>query len=641
MQPPLSRDREASTRGLRWAAAFAIALAVGLVYGGTLSAPLIYDDRLWITWNPSIQHLRSLFAILAPPSGSVVYGRPVLSLTLALNYAVSGENAWSYRVANLGIHILAALALFGVVSRTLALWPAAFSSGFDRILVAFAAALLWAVHPLQTESVTYVIQRAESLMGLFYLLTLYSFIRSIDSPQPRAWEMLSILFCLLGMGTKEVMVTAPIFVLCYDRTVVAGSFAAALRRRGRLYLGLALTWIVPAFLAVGLHGRGVGFGLGYSVWNYALTECWVVCHYILLAVWPHPLVFDYGIDIVGSAREAVPWACVLAALLAATFAAFARRSLVGLAGVWFFLILAPGSSFVPVAFQPMAEHRMYLSLAAITALFAAGAWAWLGRRSLYACLGAAGVLGAGSYMRNADYRSESSLWTSTVLNRPSNARAHLALGSALAMEWRNAEAAVQFKETLQIDPGDFQARRNLGLAYYHMGRAAEALAEYARIAPPTPDSSALHYDIGLALDLEGRPVDAISEYRRALQLDPTDAEARNNLASALFRTGHVDEAILQYGIALTIKPESAQIHFNLALALAQRGGLEKAVDHYREAIRIDPGYAEAHNNLGSLLEEKGDTAGAISEYQAAVRTKPNYAMALANLARLQAAPAAR
>jgi tetratricopeptide (TPR) repeat protein len=638
MQPQIARDSEPSAGALRWAAALVIALAAIVVYRGTLTAPLIYDDRLWITWNPSIQHLASIAAVLSPPPGSVVFGRPVLSLSLALNYAVSGDKAWSYHLANLGIHVLAALVLFGIVSRTLALRPGPFSSALDRTAASFAVALLWVLHPLQTESVTYVIQRAESLMGLFYLLVLYCFIRGARSGEPRAWNMLSIVACLLGMATKEVMVTAPLIVLAYDRTFVAGSFREALRLRKGLYLGLAFTWAVPRFLALGLHGRGVGYGLGYSWIGYGLTECWVVPHYLLLALWPHPLVFDYGTDIVGTLRDVLPSACVLAVLLGVTVIAFVRRSALGFAGVWFFLILAPTSSIVPVAFQPMAEHRVYLSLAAVVAVLVAGAWAAFGRRSLLLFLAAAAALGTATLMRNRDYRTEATIWADTVRWRPQNPRAHLALGSALATEWRNQEAAAQFGETLRIDPGDFQARRNLGMAFYHMGRPEDALAQYRAIAPPTPDSAALHYDIGLALDLEGRTKEAIGEYTRAVQLDPVDAEARNNLGSALFRSGRDVEAVIQYGRALALSPGSARIHFNLALALTRMGGVEKAMAQYREAIRLEQGYAEAHNNLGNLLEQTGDTAAAVAQYEDAVRERPDYAAALANLARLGVPP---
>jgi tetratricopeptide (TPR) repeat protein len=630
-----------SDRALRRAAAAGIALATAAAYRGAMGGPLIYDDHLWITWNPSIRRLWPIAGVLNPPADSVVYGRPVLSLSLALNHAISGNGAWSYHVANLAIHVMAALVLFGIVGRTLAYRPAAFPSERDRIFPAFAVALLWALHPLQTESVTYVIQRAESLMGLFYLLTLYCFIRGVQSSVPRAWHLLSVLACLLGMGTKEVMVTAPLIVLAYDRTFVAGSFLAALRSRWRLYLGLACTWVVPAFLAVGLRGRGVGYGLGFSWWAYGLMECWVVVHYLLLAFWPHPLVFDYGTDIVGSVGEAIPCALLLAALVAVACAAFGRRTLLGFAGAWFFVILAPGSSVIPVAFQPMAEHRMYLSLAAVTALFVAATWSLLGRRSMPVILAAAVALGAATFVRNRAYRSDTAIWSDTVDRRPSNPRARVALGSALALEDRYAEAAAEFGAALRISPGDFEARRNLGLALFHMGRNEEALAQFRGIVAPSPDSAPLHYDIGLALDASGRLGEAIAEYGRAVGLDPEDGEARNNLGSALFRSGRVAEAIVQYQRAVVLKPESARVHYNFAMALGQTGHVERAIEEYRAALRIEPGNAEAHNNLGNIFAQTGRAAEAAAEYEEALRIRPGYAKAQSNLDQLRAAQPAR
>ena len=630
-----------SNPALRWAAGLAIVLATAAAYQGSLAGPLVYDDNLWVTWNPSIRHLWPIAGVLYPPADTPVYGRPVLSLSLAVNHAISGNDPWSYHLANIAIHILAALVLFGIARRTLALRPGPLPGETDRVLLAFCVALLWALHPLQTESVTYVAQRAESLMGLLYLLTLYCFIRAVQSPVPRPWHLLSVLACLLGMATKEVMVTAPLVVLAYDRTFVAPGLREALRLRWRLYLCLAATWLAPGLLAAGLRGRGLGAGLGYSWWDYGLAECWAVVHYLMLAVWPHPLVFDYGTRIVGSVGEALPWALALACLAAVAFAAFWRRTLLGFAGAWFLVILAPSSSVIPVAFQPMAEHRMYLPLAGVIAIVAAPAWALLGRRSLPVFLAAALALAVGTHLRNRDYRSETAIWSDTVLRRPQNARARVALGSALAQEDRHAQAAEQFEAALRIDPGDAEARRNLGLALTHMGRFDEALSQYRSMVAPTPDSAPLHYDIGLALDGAGRLEEAIAEYTRALRLDPRDGEARNNLGSALYRTGRFAEAIAQYQLAVLLKPESARVHYNLAMALERTRRIGNAIDEYRAAVRLDPGYAEAHNNLGSILAETGRSAEAVAEYEEALRIRPGYAKARANLEQLKALRPAR
>jgi protein O-mannosyl-transferase len=528
MHAPVSRDDRASEPLYGRVAEAAIALSAAAVYWNSLAAPLIYDDRVWIAANPPVRRLGSIAAVLWPALPAV-RGRPVLSLSLALNHALGGENPWGYHLANLAIHILAALALFGIVVRTLVLMPERFPAVRDRVLFAFSVALLWAVHPLQTESVTYVSQRSESLMGLFYLLTLYAFIRGAQAPGLGAWSLLSVAACALGMATKEVMVTAPLVVLAYDRTFVAGSFRGALRLRRGYYALLASTWLILGLLSAGLRGRGVGYGLGYSWWSYALSECWAVAHYILLSIWPHPLVLDYGTAIVGGPRDALPWLCVLAVLLGMTVVASARRSALGFCGVWFFLILAPASSVVPVAFQPMAEHRMYLPLAAVILAGVAGAWVRLGRRAALLAAAAALALGLGAYGRNRDYGSETSIWADTVLHRPGNPRARLALGDALSREARHVDAAGQFAEALRLDPGDFEARMDLGLELFKMGRADEALAQYRLIAPPTPDSAQLHCDIAMALERSGRATEAVGEYREALRLDPGLDNARAGL----------------------------------------------------------------------------------------------------------------
>jgi len=512
-----------------WVAALAVCVATLSAYAGSLSAPLIYDDSVWITGNPFIRDLGSLGRVLLPPAGSPVRGRPLLSLSFALNYAAGGENPFGYHLANLAIHVAAALALLGVVRRTLDRLPGAFPTAADRLFPALGAALLWAVHPLQTESVTYVSQRAESLMGLLYLLTLYAFIRSAEPGGGRRWAWLCVAACLLGMATKEVMATALLVVLAYDRTFVSGTIRAALRKRWVLYGALCLTWLLPAALAAGFRARGIGPGMGYSGWSYGLVESWVIGHYVVLSLWPFPLVLDYGTAPVEAARQAAPWALALLALLGASLVAFLRRSAAGFAAAWFFLILAPTSSVIPVAFQPMAEHRMYLPLAAVTSLAAAGAWALLGRRSLLVVAPAALALFTGTFLRNRDYRDEVTIWEDTVKRVPLNERAQLALGGALARAHRDADAAAAFAQALSLDPGDLEARMDLGCSLYRQGRPAEALAQYRAIAPPSPDSALLHLYQGMALEALGQREPAAREYAIAARIDPSDPRAPERL----------------------------------------------------------------------------------------------------------------
>ena len=359
---------------------------------------------------------------------------------------------WGYHATNLAIHLAAALLLFGLLRRTFLLPAMRDGWGAAATPLALAVALLWAVHPLQTESVTYVVQRAESLVGLFYLLTLYGLVRGATAARPLGWYAVSALACLLGMASKEVMVSAPLVALLYDRTFLAGSFREALRRRYGLYLALAATWLLLAWLVAAAAGRGgtAGFGQGVGCWAYFGTQFGAIVHYLRLSAWPSPLVLDYGDGLARTAAEIVPYAIVVGLLALATVAALWQWPKAGFLGACFFALLAPTSSIVPVVTQTIAEHRMYLPLAAVVAAAVLGGYAacrglarrgWLSRPAaglLFGCAAAAAgvTLGTLTFQRNKDYRSGLSIWQDTAAKAPHNARAQCNLGVALMARGR-------------------------------------------------------------------------------------------------------------------------------------------------------------------------------------------------------------
>ena len=250
-----------------------------LVYANSFNGVFLFDDAPHIVHNERIQHLRPLAGLL---SGQ----RPIIDLSLAINYALGKLNVWGYHAINLGIHLLAALALYGVIRRTLSRNQLADRFGSSSGPLAAVAALIWAVHPLQTQSVTYIIQRSESLMGLFYLLALYCLIRSVDSVRRRVWQLAAVACCASGMGSKAVMVTAPLVLFLYDWVFLSKSAAIAARRRWTLYLGLAATWGVPWLTGVAggvlnpsTRGASVGFGFkGIMPLDYFLTQFGVIVH---------------------------------------------------------------------------------------------------------------------------------------------------------------------------------------------------------------------------------------------------------------------------------------------------------------------------------------------------------------------------
>ena len=687
-----------------------ILAAVG-AYWNSFNVPFLMDDKSSISDNSSIQHLGQIGEVLSPPAGMTT-GRPLLNLTFALNYAAGDLSVQGYHIVNLLIHICAGLTLLGIVRRTLLLPGLRHRYGEAALPLAACVGLLWTLHPLQTESVTYISQRAESLMGLFYLLTLYCFIRAVagrgrrteprqgrqsDTPPgcppntagygdpalqqsavggSNLWLGLSVAACFCGMATKQVMVTAPVLVLFYDRAFASGSFRAALANRRWYYASLMATWLL---LGVLMHrwpptAVSVGFQAGVSWMTYALTELRVVTDYVKLAFWPHPLVFDYGSEILANGPlEVMTYALVITLVLIAVALVWRRSPMAGFVGCWFFLILAPTSTVVPIAGQPMAESRMYLPLAAVVVIVTLLGYA-LGQRRVFVALGVMVVgLGALTARRNHDYRSEVSIWEDTVARQPQSSRghgnfgvaleampgrlpdaiahyetalrlrpnyaeAHYNLANALAtMPGRLPDAIAHYEASLRLKPDVAEVQNNLGIALAKMpGRMAGAIAHYEAALRLKPTYAEAHYNLAIALaEIPGRLPEAIANYEEALRLKPTYAEAHSNLAKAIAgMPGRIPEAIAHNEEALRLKPNCAEAHYNLAnIFVGMPGRLTDAIAHYEEAVRLNPNLAEVHNNLGAALAKvPGRSREAIPCYEQALRLNPDYAEAHYNLA---------
>jgi tetratricopeptide (TPR) repeat protein len=556
-----------------------VAAGIG-AYHNSFQGPFILDDAVSIVENPYIHHLWPIWDALLPPAKSLVGGRPIVNLSLAVNYALGGMDVWGYHAFNLAVHVLAGLTLYGIVRRTLLRPVLRAHFGASALPLAVAVAVLWVVHPLQTEAVTYLSQRCESLMGLFYLLSLYGFIRGAESPRSLGWFSLSMVASYLGVASKEAMVTAPLMVLLYDRAFVSGSFREAWSRHWRLYLGLASSWLWLGYLMAGLHTRGVGYGLGSTWWGYALTECRAVVQYLRLAVWPHPLILDYGeYEPAGSLAAVAPYALILAVLATGVLFALKRWPAIAFVGAWFFVILAPTSSVVPIVGSPMAEHRMYLPLAAVVTAVTIGGFMlgknllvtqpWASRILAYGISGAVvALLTTLTIQRNRDYLSEVAIWQDTLAKCPNNPRAH--------------------------------------------------------------------YNMGLLLQRAGQMEGAAEQWEEALRIKPDYADAHYNLGLALVQEGQMQAAIQQWEQTLQFKPDFAEAHYNLGLAFAQAGRVPEAIEHWEQALRIKPDYVEAHYNLGVALENAGRLAEAVRRYEQTLKIQPDYVAAQKGLARLHA-----
>ena len=616
-----------------------IIFAVAAAYWNSLRAPFLFDDTGAVLNNPTIRRLASWEAFTPPSDGSTTTGRPLVNFSFALNYAVGGENVWGYHALNVAIHAFAALTLMGLVRRTLLGPQLREQWGGAAPPVALAVALLWALHPLQTESVVCIAQRTESLCSLFYLLTLYGFVRATDENDDsarrasRIWFAVAVASCLCGMATKEVMVTAPLIVLLYDRTFGAGNFSTALRQRRGFYAALAATWLLLAFLlwrSGGARGAAAGFGLGVSWWTYLLKQCEALGLYLKLSVWPNPLVLDYGTAVARSLSE-VWWQGVLVVtLLGATGWALVRRPVAGFLGAWFFLILAPSSSVVPLITQTMAEHRMYLPLAAIVGLAVTTLHRRLGPRFIWPCGALALAFLALVVARNRDYRDTVIIWQDNVSKRPAVARGHNNLAWALQQRGRSAQANESFARAVALEPGYITAHYSWGVALLDQQRIPEAIAQFEQAVALAPNHADAHVNLGNALMQVRRAADAIPHYETALRLSP-GLDAHYNLGVALLELGRAEEAQQHLSAALRLSPQRADTQAQLGRATELSGRLAEAESHYAEALRLAPDHVLAHRRLGLLLARSDRLEPAAEHFRAVVRLQPDDADAHANL----------
>jgi tetratricopeptide (TPR) repeat protein len=634
MTPLSPPDRTVFRRGTLFGAGL-IVLAALTAYHDSFRGPFVFDDHCSIVANRTVRRLWPIGPVLLPPAdGSAVDRRPVVNFSVALNYALGGTSVWGYHLLNFLAHTIAALILFGVIRRSLRLPALAQPFGGAATPLALVAALIWAVHPLQTNAVTYIIQRTEVLAGLFYLLTLYCTIRGATAeggdreqgigdrnrssiphapsplpcplspvPCPLSWYAGAVAACLAALGSKESAVSAPVVVLVYDRLFLSRSWRELWRRRWGLYLGLAATWGLTALLlardwlaspprpwAIAQQGNVAGTWL-----EYALLQFESITLYLRLCFWPAPLILDYGPAAVEGPTQVLPYAALVTALILGTALALRRRAALGFLGVWFFAILAPSSGVVPITPECAAEKRMYLPLAAVVLAMVAGAYR-LGRRYVARAGGGKHVSGGRD-------------------DRVDNLRCYRAKLLAYGM----AATAVAMLAL-------WSARRNRDY------RTEQVI--WQDTAEKRPNSARAQYALGVVQASAGQGAAAIRHYRRSLELNPYYAPAHNNLGAALYEAGQVEEAIGHFVQAIGWDPDYPPPQANLAQALAGLGRWEEALAHCRRAVELDPDFAAAHNKLGTILLRLGRESEAIAHYRQAMRLDPGLAEARDNLRHL-------
>ncbi len=574
-----------------WTRVFLLVIVGILVFLNSFGGRYLFDDEKWLEDD----RIRQVW----PLKYSFRNPRAIFYFSMALNYAASGYQPWSYHAVNILIHLLAAVTLFGIVYRTLNNLRGSPVSQPASCWLAFLIAVTWMIHPLQTQSVTYIVQRAESLAGFFVLFSLYAYIRGVDSQKTpesakssRLWFLASVASCLFGFHTKSITIGLPIIILLYDWVFLDGPLKQRLAKRLPVYLGILLVWIPTLVRDIGRGlytdpSRSTGFGnKGPSALEYALTQPGVIGYFLRLSFWPHPLCLDYwDWPIVRSAWEILPHALFLIVLFAGTLVALWKRSWLGFVGAWFFLILAPTSSFMPLRDLAF-EHRMYLPLASVVTILVVGGYFALKllvknfpnsevRIYRWVRIGVVCVIATLSLRtiaRNNDYSDPYRFWKTELEYRPNNLRAYINFGNAC------------------IDVGEY---KNAEKHYRHV-LAAKKLEDERQ-------QKKAHYNLGLALLYQHRFDEATQVLQKRLEIE-LDASTSATLCFLCWLDNDLEKSAYYIQKAIQENDEKAFYHCSYAYILNELGQATKANQEKQNCLALDSQWPkkaldQAWNNL--------------------------------------------
>lgn len=635
-----------------------IAVVAAAIYVPFHSNPYVFDDFPAIVSNPFIRVPWPIDMGMSAPYQSPLAGRPIVAYSFTLNFAISKLAPWSYRLTNLGIHLANCLLLMMILNHALRGLAWNRKGWFIAAVV-----LIWTVHPMLVDAVSYITQRTELMLALFLLLSLWLAIRGWLSSRPYAWLLASVAACAFGMVTKENMVAAPLLILLYHRAFVAKSWSEIFKRYWPFYAALAATWIILAInVSAGHRSLSVGFDLGIRWWEYFRLECKVLIWYLSMAIFPRHFSIHHEIFPPTHWWEYVPQLLVLCTMLATTLWALQRHPKWAFPGVVFFLILGPSSSFVPITTEPMAERRMYLPLLAVLVILGLGV-GWLLHRFMSQRIGSgpgvgwkkilhpqrsvvvgtifvallAAALSRASVEHLTHWSTTDGPWREVLSVYPESSWAYNNLGAAMVGQNKPDEAMQYFFKVLRIDPGHDKAPSNIASLLIYRGdyELAEAIlrGEIDRVNDPAFSLGLL----GLAIASQDRIEDAIPYYEKSIQMNPTDLGVQNNLAVALDQVGRGDEAIRILQQAVGYEPSYALSRINLARLLAREEHFDEALSHLYVVLMHHPdsAFAAQMNDVaGAIWMIKDQPDVAYEHYVKAIEDAPDNAVIQARYVRV-------
>jgi tetratricopeptide (TPR) repeat protein len=605
------------------------------VYLPALHGDWIWDDEWYITKNPLLQDPGALWKIWFVPGSWVEY-YPIHETALWLQWQLWGNDTFGYHVINVALHVTSALLVWRLFAKL-------------GLRLAWLGGFIFALHPVQVESVAWIVELKNTLSLPPFLLAMCAWVDYEDQGRPRDYFLALGLF-LAAMLCKITMAPFPVVILLYawwkrDRIGWRDLKAATPFFAISVTLGAGAIWVgntydqnthtVPDVVVLGgiLPRMALaGLSLSFYLWNCL----WPVG---LLSIYPQWTIEPSNL------AQFLPWP-ILAGIACALWLKRATWGRHGLLGLGFFLLfLAPFLGFIAISYMEFTwvmDHFLYIPIIGLIGLLVAGLGQWEERLSpalrpwaLGAISAAVVLMALESHAYASIFFNNETLWTYTVERNPASATAHNNLGAALTSAGKKSEALVQFRKAVHLQPDFPEAQDNLGAALMQEGRPSEAIGPLERGLQLKPDNVLTLNNLASALAQTGRLPEAIERFQQALRIDPNDALLRDNLANALLLTGHVPEAMDQLAQSLRINPNVAATYYVLGGALMKAGRTAEAIDRFQQALNIDPNFLPARNNLGTALIQAGRISEAIEQYQKVLGIDPDNATAQHNLARLQ------
>jgi len=627
-----------------------LSLLIVLVYGNTVLNSFHFDDipsileKPWIRgWDKIPQFIFSIFQ------------RPLVILSFNLNYAISEFEVWSYHVFNICFHIIASLLVFKFVQQIMFFLKDISAKQYPHLFSwPYVAALVFALHPLSTQSVTYISSRSSVLATIFYLSGLILFFkgfgeRKVNKNPGHIYFFGFTFFLVLGGLTKEIIVTLPAALFLFHYYFIS-------RESPGKWISENLKWVllllIPLLAGVGYKQfLGGGFlaassaKLPSSTWLLTQTSV-VPFEYFRKFIFPFNLNLDINFPILSNWLNLKNWLGIFSlGLLITLWIRISTRIEIkgpweiekrcaGFSLAWIFLTLLPTSSFIPLLDAVM-EHRTYLPLVGF-ALLATSIFSWAYRTvtNLNSNTLPISLLQTGMLLilvlfsmividRNKIWKDELTLWADARNKSPGLVRPYNNLGEANDKLGNFDQAIEEFKEALKINPNYFFGLNNLGNVYGKQGKYEEAINNFQKALDQKSDYSPAHYNIARAYHLVGKKQEAAESYRKAIRFNPYFEQAFYNLAYLSMELSVFDEAIENFNKFIKMQPNHSRAHFGLGNALMMKGQLDLAMLEYRLSGKLDPTFALPYMNMANIQMQTKNIPAAIESYQKALKINPD------------------